>query len=87
MVVAIFGSESAAKAVVKVLRFPDKGPPFLESSDRKDSEDLKKLGEFEVQGKVVGLVRWKIERAPRRRGGPPQQSSPAAQDAGQLGPD
>lgn len=79
MVVAIFGGESSAEAVVKVLRFPDKGTPYLESSDRKDTEDLQKLGEFEVQGKVIGLVRWKIERAPRRRSGPPS----AAQDAGQ----
>jgi SOS-response transcriptional repressor LexA len=83
MVVAIFGSEAADEAVVKVLRLPDKGDPYLESSDRKDTEDLQKLGEFKVQGKVVGLVRWKIERAPRRRGGPPLQPPSAAQDSDQ----
>lgn len=73
VVVAIFGGESADEAVVKVLRLPDKGVPYLESSDQIETEELQRLGEFTVQGKVVGLVRWEIQRVPRRRSAPPPQ--------------
>jgi SOS-response transcriptional repressor LexA len=72
MVVAIFGGESSAGAVVKVLRLPDGEDPYLEPLD--PNEVVETEG-FEVQGKVVGLVRWNIKRVPQRRKRPPRQPS------------
>jgi SOS-response transcriptional repressor LexA len=79
IVVAIFGGESSDRAVVKVLRRPERGEPYLEPLD---PSEVEKEG-FTVQGKVAGLVRWQIEHVPQRRGRSARQSSAGAKDAGQ----
>jgi SOS-response transcriptional repressor LexA len=62
MVVAVFGGESDTEGVVKWLRRPEGSPAYLESPDPADTENLRKAGEFRIQGKVVGVVRWSIKR-------------------------
>lgn len=62
MVVAVFGGESDAGGVVKWLRRPEGSPPYLESPDPADTENLRRAGEFQIQGKVIGVVRWSIRR-------------------------
>ena len=62
MVIAGFGGQGDDSAVVKWLRRPTGSPPYLESPDPADTEELKKAGPFEIQGKVIGVVRWKIKR-------------------------
>ena len=66
MVAAVFGSASDDAAVVKWLRRSKGGRPYLESSDPDDTAGLKGLGEFEVRGKVIGVVRWHIKRLSER---------------------
>lgn len=62
MVIAGFGGQGDDSAVVKWLRRPADSPPYLESPDPADTEELKKAGPFEIEGKVIGVVRWKIKR-------------------------
>jgi SOS-response transcriptional repressor LexA len=62
MVIAGFGGQGDDSAVVKWLRRPAGSSPYLESPDSADTEELRKAGPFEVRGKVIGVVRWKIKR-------------------------
>jgi hypothetical protein len=66
LVAAVFGGESDDAAVVKWLRRPRVGPPYLESPDPDDTARLKEHGEFAVRGKVIGVVRWRITRLSQR---------------------
>ena len=66
MVAAVFGGESDDAAVVKWLRRSEGGRLYLESSDPDDTAGLKRLGEFKVRGKVIGVVRWRIKRLSER---------------------
>jgi hypothetical protein len=66
MVAAVFGGESDDAAVVKWLRRSEGGRLYLESSVPDDTAGLKRLGEFKVRGKVIGVVRWRIKRLSER---------------------
>lgn|GEM_PF-3871646 len=66
LVAAVFGGESDDAAVVKWLRRPKGGRPYLESPDPDDTARLKEHGEFTVRGKVIGVVRWRITRLSER---------------------